>query len=78
MVVADDVAAGRHRGRHSRFGLVVRDGDVYVNAVALWSRRAHLLEPERRTAALRIAQVCVAHLTVPEHRTPERHDVGAH
>ena len=77
VVVADQVAASGDRSRDPRFGLIVRDGDVDVDAVALRARRVHLLEPERRPAAVGIVKVFAAHGSVSEHCAPERHDVGS-
>src|SRR4051812_35784930 len=54
--VADEHAAGVERRPHPGLGLVVRDGDVEVDAVALRPRRVHLLEPDRGQLARRVDQ----------------------
>jgi hypothetical protein len=43
--------------RDARLGLVVRHGDVDVDPIALRARRVHLLEPERRPAAVGVDQI---------------------
>lgn len=48
-----------------------------TDPVALRARRVHLLEPERRPAAVRVDQVLGAAVPVAEHGTPERHHPGA-
>jgi hypothetical protein len=61
----------------SHLSLVVRHGDVNVDALALRARRIHRLEPNRRTAGVWIDQILVAQLLVSEHSAPERQHISA-
>ena len=54
VLVVEDPAAGRDRGRDAGLGHIVGNGDVDVEAVALGAGRVHLLEPEPRPDADRI------------------------
>ena len=48
------------------------DGDIDVDAVALWARRVHLLEPERRPLPGRVGERLVAVVDIPQDGPPER------
>lgn len=61
----------------TRLGLVVRHRDVDMEAVALVARHVHLLEPDRRPAAVGIDQVLGSVLLVAQHGAPERLHLGA-
>ena len=69
--VGDEGASGRECRGNAMFGDVVRDSDIDVDAVALRARGIHLLEPERRGAAIGIDAVVVEMRLVAEHRLPE-------
>jgi len=45
--VGDQHAAGVERGLDPAACLVMWDGDVEMDSVALWARLGHLLEPDR-------------------------------
>lgn len=76
MLVGYHVTAGGERRRHARLGVIVRNRDVDVHAVALWARRVHLLEPEGGALAARVHQVLGPFVTVAEDRAPERLYLG--
>src|SRR5215469_4177027 len=54
----------------------MRDGNVDMNAVALWTRDFHPLELKARASTGRVEQVIVADLAVTEQRAPERKNVS--
>jgi hypothetical protein len=76
VLIGHHVTAGGERRRHSRLGLIVRNRDVDVHAVALWAWRVHLLEPEGGALAARVHQVLGPFVTVAEDRAPERLHLG--
>ena len=55
----------------TRLRLVVRHGDVDMDAIALGARRVHLLVPDCRPMGVGVDQVFVAHLLVAEDGAPE-------
>jgi hypothetical protein len=63
--------------RVSRLGLVVRHPDVDLDPVALRARRFHLLEPERRPAAVRVDQVLLAGVVLASSLSSPRRSAGA-
>ena len=72
-------STGGKRGPDAMVCLIVRYGDIEVNAVALRTRHVHLLKPDRRALSERVHERAVrtrgAYLVlVTHHRLPERTD----
>ena len=75
--LTDDVATDGERGCDALVDLVVGQVDIDVSPVALWTRRVHLLERERRPSPKRAEQdYVVVNILISEHGAPERHHLG--
>ncbi len=75
MLVGDKPPAGGDGRRDPGFGLIMGNGDIDVNPVAPAAGDLHLLEPQARSAPLRVHEVLLAVHSVPEELAPERHHI---
>jgi hypothetical protein len=79
--VGDQHAAGVERGLDPAACLVMWDGDVEMDSVALWARLGHLLEPDRGALRDRVDERvlgtgCGGLVGAPHHCLPEGTDPG--